>query len=181
MTVLEEPRRENRALMFLGHYSTHMILGAWPLQVANDAVLRSVWMLDDVASWTWVGAVAVVVLCSGHHDERLCERCIAAVPLDPKKEVRRWLPALRLAHMKRTTLALWALIIPWQAVMIIVRDDHTWWACAGGAVVITVVAAVYGAVWRHRRLYPWCPFCDWGGGGEHEAVPAPEPDPAAAL
>jgi hypothetical protein len=27
----------------------------------------------------------------------------------------------------------------------------------------------------HRLLEPWCPYCDWGEGGDHE--PAPEPTP----
>jgi len=39
-----------------------------------------------------------------------------------------------------------------------------------------LASGLYGrALFLHRYLQPWCPYCNWGDGGTHERSPKPDP------
>jgi hypothetical protein len=53
------------------------------------------------------------------------------------------------------------------------------WALGLDAVAVVALGIPAVAGWKHRQLYPWCPFCHWSGGGPQEVSPE-VPDPAAS-
>jgi hypothetical protein len=167
-----------RAAMWLGHYSTALLLAALAVSVADDAAGRPqgavTWLVDAV----WLAWIAAWMADIGRHQEHLCERCIAASPLDPQAAVTRWRRVLRLHHARAATVAMLGSVIAWDIASGMFRHPPAW-AFALDALASVVLGASYAVTWQHRRLYPWCPFCHWDEGGEHEVSPD-VPSPAAS-
>lgn len=93
------PRRENRLLMLVGHYSWAFLVILVALTMAAVATNRDIRWLNLVTSVAWgTWWVTLLLADKRYHAPRLCERCIAATPLDPQASVDRWLRFLRLEH-----------------------------------------------------------------------------------
>lgn len=97
-----------KAVMWLGHYSTLLLLAAVAMSVADDATGQSQGTVEWVAAAVWLAWVAALMADIGRHREHLCERCIAASPLDPQAAVTRWRRVLRLHHARGATVAVLA-------------------------------------------------------------------------
>lgn len=177
----DEPRpgRGDGADMFLGHHSDLIYLALAGVSVAYDVIGEAA--EHGPLRWAYLAPSALFLysLFAGVtvHSNRLCERCVAAAPLDPQAQVERWRPALRVSHARR----LWAV-----AVIVLTAKAVLWrffpenpLLYAADALLASAIACLVAASWAHRRLYPWCPYCNWGGGGSHEEAPEPEPGPAA--
>ena len=173
--AVEEPRRASRLLMLAGHYGYLVTGAALALSVANDATERRItpllWVTD--AAWVLFAVAITADLC--YHAERLCERCIAATPLDAAGEAERSRPVLWLHHaMKLRLLVLGPLLV--ASVLAEARPRPPGWAYVVDVVFLLAIGVFAWSDARHRKLYPWCPYCRWDGGGDHEAspdVPAP--------
>lgn len=166
--------------MWLGHYSTTLLLGAVAASVADDATGQSVGAVEWIAAVAWIAWIVAFMSDMGRHQERLCERCIAASPLDPQAEVTRWKPVLRAHHARGATVAVLAAIVAWDFAGGFFFPHPAAWALALDALASVVLGASYVVTWQHRRLYPWCPFCHWDEGGAHEVSPD-VPSPAESL
>lgn len=176
MTTQDKPGRgDRRAIMWLGHYSVFVLWGGIALFIANDAVgqpsARPWFWIVTVVSVVWIGSL----FADGYHEDRLCERCIAASPLDPAAAVQRWRPALWWTHQKRLSL-----IVMLAALSVFVCNalfhHPPWWLSALSILAFLVLGISFAVTYQHRRLYPWCPYCHWDDGGDEEispGVPAP--------
>jgi hypothetical protein len=167
--------------MWAGHYSIRVMIPAVALIVFYNAAGRpggDNGVFSWVVSGVWILWFATVILDFSYHEERLCERCIAATPLDPQKAVTRWDRFLRLYHHMRVVKILTFAIIVWFFAGPWVGGHH-WWAYAINVVAFLLIGVTFTMTHTHRRLYPWCPYCKWGGRGEPEVVP--DPDPAASA
>ena len=164
-------------MMALGHYMPHAYAAAVAASVAWDAAGQPHGWLSSVSHWAWWLAFVPMAAHLIQHMHRLCARCAAHTPLDPEKEVRRWRPALRLCHVEAFYL-IWLGVIGLQALADETGSPGTL-RYAGDAAATLVLLAFVVCVWRHNLLQPWCPWCNWPKGGEHEAVP--DPDPAVSL
>jgi hypothetical protein len=165
-------------MMFLGHYMAYAYGTAVAVEIAWDAAGEpqrgAFYWITQVF---WLVALATFAAEFMQHREHLCERCAAATPLDPQKQVVRWKTLLRLTHVKNL-FWIWLGIIAVQvAVTHAVPPGPLPYAV--DAAVSFLIGVLITAVWVHNRLQPWCPYCRWGKGGEHEEVP--DPDPAVAL
>ena len=109
------------------------------------------------------------------HDRRLCELCMAAMPLNAAEQATRYRRRFWLAH----TLSRPVLLVPYLVVLIgsnflIGRFGPLGtlvWASAQLSMIYLIVSHS-----SHRRLQPWCSWCSGdGGGSEHEDVPGPLP------
>jgi hypothetical protein len=169
-----------RASTWLGHYSTVLLLVAVAVSVAADAAGRPSGPLDWALSAVWLAWIVAFMADLGRHQERLCERCIAASPLDPQSAVTRWRHVLWVHHARRGQAAVLVAIIAWDVVSDSLFRHPPAWALAVDALTVIVLGASYAATWQHRRLYPWCPFCRWDDGGEHEVSPD-VPTPAVGI
>jgi hypothetical protein len=109
------------------------------------------------------------------HQRELCERCIAAVPLDAAATAGRRRHLLRLIHHPRPYAGAYAALL-------LLRLALPGGSAAAHAVSSTAYAAVaYLAVAQiqHNRLQPWCPWCRRGNGGDDD--PEPDPGPTGGL
>ncbi len=166
--------------MWLGHYSTAFLLAATAASVADDAAGQPGGLADWALDALWLAWIAALMTDMGRHREHLCERCIAATPLDPQATVTRWRRVLRLHHERRAMVALFGGVLAWDLASGALFRHPAAWVLAVNALVAVIVAASYVVTWQHRRLYPWCPFCRWGDGGGREVSPD-VPAPAASL
>lgn len=162
--------------MWLGHYSTLLLLAAVVSSVADDATGQQQGIVEWIAVGVWSLWTAAMLADRGVHQERLCERCVAASPLDPQAAVDRWKRVLRLHHARGAMLALLGAVIGWDLTAGALFHHPPVWALAISALASVALGMTYAVTWQHRRLYPWCPFCRWGEGGAEEVspdVPAP--------
>jgi hypothetical protein len=161
-----------KAAMWAGHYSTFILLAAVAASVAYDAAGRpGGGVIDWAMDVAWLAWVASFTADARVHRERLCERCIAASPLDPQAVVTRWRQVLRLHHDRRTMIVIYGAIVAWDLGSASLFRHPSAWALAVDALTVSVLGATYVVTWQHRRLYPWCPFCSWGDGGPQELSP----------
>jgi hypothetical protein len=173
------PGHERRQVMWFGHYSLYaiatviiglIVLGifgrphGW-LTLAN-VVLTIAWLF-------------ILLVAGPHHNRRLCERCAQATPLDPEAAARRWHLAFMVTHSKVVKFIPLMLVLAVIVVTHGVKGQPLWEYLLNSAILIPVFL-VYLTAWQHTRLQPWCPFCQWGQGGDHEDAPD-VPAPTASV
>jgi len=184
--VLRHTRWLQPFLLWCGHYILWLLALYAAAVLAVDLAGR-----PDILTWAETGAWGVmmilVVVSMTYHQAKLCERCAGSTPLDPQAAVEKWKPALRLNH--RNTLIPVILIanIAWQAAIgdLVVGGVHAWglprhhdiWAYLLQDIPALIILGGFFVIdWIHRNLYPWCPWCHWGGEGDAEIVPDPDPE-----
>jgi len=157
--------------MFLGHHADLIYVGVAAVCVIDDVIGKA----SESGPASWLTTVLVVFFFFSLwsqvkvHNHRLCERCVAAAPLDPQGQVNRWKRVLRLHHQAWPWLVAFAFFVPRVVLSYFFPDNPALFAA--DAVLITYVALLVMTSWTHRRLYPWCPYCHWDDGGDSEAVP----------
>jgi hypothetical protein len=163
--------------MALGHYMPWFYTVSTLSGVAWDLAGQPGGWLSGLSDGLSYVSLASILAWLAQHMNFLCERCAAATPLDPEKAVRRRRLMLRLTHLD------WFFWILIGIIVAQVAGDHFIpkgpARYAYDAAFLLVVLVFCASTWAHQRLQPWCPWCRWGRGGEHEAVP--DPDPAMAL
>jgi len=105
------------------------------------------------------------------HNRRLCERCIASMPLDAAAVASRYAVRFRVAHLFEHKLFAACYLAGLVGCSLLSTDPvgRYGWAVAQASLVYLLL--VYGT---HQRLQPWCPRC--GNGGEEQSAPtAPTP------
>jgi hypothetical protein len=135
-------------------------------------------------------ALLILVLATGvlimkleeEHDHRLCEACIAEVPLDPGAAVAKADRALRISHWTVDHQRLFrAIMIGFVGFAASVFFFVATGSRASLGFGVADFAVLLGFVWltrvfnTHRRLHPWCPYCRRRGGGGGLHMPSPEP------
>jgi hypothetical protein len=168
-----------RPAMWLGHYSTLLLLAAVAASVANDATGQRQQVVEWVSVAAWICWIAALMADWGVHQERLCERCIAASPLDPQAAVDRWRRVLRVHHARTATVITMGAVVAWDFIAGALLRHPPAWALAVSALAVAALGASSAVTWQPRRLYPWCPFCRWDEGGAQEVSPD-VPAPAAS-
>jgi hypothetical protein len=167
-----------KAGMWLGHYSMLALWAVIAVTITGDATGQQhhggVMTWITAAAWTvWVVALLADMR---RHQETLCERCVAAIPLDPQAAVTERKAILRAYHGSAVLIlevVALACVIP---LLLFSLGQPPLWAYVLDAPAVLAIGALSVITWQHRRLYPWCPFCRWEDGGGHEVspdVPAP--------
>jgi len=162
-----------------GHFAPHVLIAA----IVSSAVLvvEPAPPGSAVAIGAPVGLVGIVLttwVLLRRHDRSLCERCVAAMPLDASAAAHRNRRRMWTAHAATRPSALLVMVALLVAVDVaLVVVPATWvgavswgWAAAQGGLVYLVLSHT-----THRRLQPWCPWCRDGGGGEGLDEPEPVP------
>jgi hypothetical protein len=134
---------------------------------ASDAVPAPVLVLGFVVTIVLAGSIFA-------HSRRLCERCIASMPLDAATVAERYRLRFRVAHLfERRPFALGYLaILLGSGVAYAFPVGRYAWAAAQASLVYLLQVYV-----THQRLQPWCPEC--GHGGDERAAPV-EPTPISS-
>jgi len=113
------PKPEGRLLTLAGHYSFPYLFGiVASLAVATSATGNHVQPLR----WTTTGMlffwIFVQTLAGDHHEQQLCERCAAKMPLDGEAQAGRRRRILRWHHQSLLQLAIIGVVVasvllPW--------------------------------------------------------------------
>jgi hypothetical protein len=106
------------------------------------------------------------------HDRRLCERCMASMPLNPSEHAVHLNRRFATVHLAQRPLwvVLYLLGLIGTNVILVMNDSlpvKLLWAAAQLTMVYLVLA--HGS---HRKFQPWCPQCA-NGGTERERAPEP--------
>lgn len=124
---------------------------------------------------TLMAVVLISWLLMRRHDRRLCEQCMAAMPLNAAEQAGRYQRRFWMAH----TGAEPRFLVPYLAVLIGSNFfPGTWGRIVWAVVQLTMVYLIRSHV-AHRRFQPWCPWCSGGGGGsarDDDVAPPPLPD-----
>jgi hypothetical protein len=136
----------------------------------------------------------LLFVASNHHDRHICERCIAAWPLDPQKEVEKHDLAFRQIHAFENVMpkfnhrsikwGKWVVALVFAAVYVGITVLIDWLLPAWGRDVwraiinLGVLPWLFWVLYQHHRLQAWCPYCRRGGRGDHSFNPDPVPSPS---
>lgn len=168
----------DKLLMATGHYSIYIL---WVAVIVNFADLIVYGNTNTLAGYItaapWVVWWGSYFADRGYHQERLCEKCIAGTPLDTQAAVTRWRWALKTHHMP------WVVLIVLLTALALEFTGNSFkhtptWAIFADAGVVLAIGVDNIMTWQHRRLYPWCPYCHWDDGGDHEVAPDVPATPA---
>lgn len=122
-----------------------------------------------------IALVLITWLLMRRHDRRLCEQCVAAMPLNAAEQANRYRRRFWMAH----TGAEKRFLIPYLAVLVGSNFfPGTWGRIAWAVIQLSMVYLILSHV-AHRRFQPWCPWCSDGGGGsdrDDDLAPPPLPD-----
>jgi len=145
------------------------VMAAWPGHIYFAALVGAF-------IWLW--------RAQSRHDRSLCITCIRRMPDDPAAAVAKHVRAILVIHLRRVlylrrTVFVAILVVLFVALLL---GGLLGGALGGLAVAIGFMFSIvmgWSSEW-HRRLQPWCPFCRWGDGGDHESSPTPDPVNKAA-
>jgi hypothetical protein len=119
--------------------------------------------------------VLITWLMMRRHDRRLCEQCMASMPLNAAEQAVRYKRRFWMAHTGSEK----RFLIPYLTVLIGSNFfPGTWGRIAWAIIQLSMVYLIMSHV-AHRRFQPWCPWCSDGGGGserDDDVAPPPLPD-----
>jgi hypothetical protein len=171
-TSWSEPR-SGRLAGLLGHYATELLvlsiigviaIGLHPLSGAMMFTAPVVLLTLVLVSW----------LMMRRHDRRLCEMCMASMPLNPSATAIHFRRRFWMAHTGSER----RFLLPYIAVLIGSNfapgtSGRIFWAVMQASMIYLILSQG-----THRRLQPWCPWCSDGGGGQERETPStPGPQP----
>lgn len=191
MAAHDHPRRS--LLRTIGHYADpalpffYVINGVWAMLITEKESAITVVVSVLLSAAFFFGLFADLVI----HRGSLCELCAAATPLNGAEKAERHLRTLRMVHYwtggtthYRLPLRLFGLMsgtLALNALTGLLVDPPKPYGSMLLFVTFTLPMAVFSwGAYRHNRLHPWCPYCDWRGGGDKETVVAPGPAPVAS-
>jgi hypothetical protein len=113
--------------------------------------------------YTFALVFAVVVLLAlaiFAHNRKLCERCVASMPLDASTVASRYAMRFRVAHLfEQKAFAFGYLgVVVGSAFLSGHPVGKYGWAATEASLVYLLFVYV-----THQRLQPWCPHCRNGG------------------
>jgi hypothetical protein len=130
-----------------------------------------------VAPAALVGGVLVSWLAMRQHDSRLCEYCVAAMPINPTEAASRYRGRLAVTHLgsDRKAVAAYLILLVGSSVFLLggpplLREVGPYlWSAVQATMIYLVLCHT-----THRRLQPWCPQCRGDDGDdEHHRDPTP--------
>lgn len=176
------------ALMRLGRRVGHRGDRALTWVLASTIATAFAFRLADLKSLAipFCGAVvlllAAVFVVEHAHDRRLCEACIADMPLSPGDAAHKIRRRLQLVHWTKDHKTTWNTIELLIVVSGVGMDSMPAAGPVALAVMLTFLLAGVGVFWwfllavrAHKRLGPWCPYCRRDDGGGGLVIPDPEP------
>jgi hypothetical protein len=157
----------------IGHYAPRLLVGV----VAVLVLLTLVPAAAVFVPWPALLVVFALAFLLGVsilvHNRRLCERCIAALPLDASSVAGRYAIRFRVAHLFESRLFALGYLVVLAGSAFLAGDPLGRYAWAAAEASLGYLLLVYVT---HQRLQPWCPYCKHGG--EEQSTPT-TPDPVS--
>jgi hypothetical protein len=150
----------------VGHYAPWLLVTI----VGALIVLTLLPAASAAVPWPVLMALLVVAVVLAWsifaHNRRLCERCIASLPLDASTVAGRYAVRFRVAHLfeRKLFAVCYLAVVVGSAFLATHPVGRYGWAAAEASLVYLLYVYV-----THQRLQPWCPQCRTGG--EEQAAP----------
>lgn len=145
----------------IGHYASEMLIVA-----IFGAIMLGVYPPPGLFALTVPIALFGFVILSWvlmrQHDRRLCEQCMAHMPLNPAEQAARYGLRFKLAHAGGEP----RFFVPYLVVLIGSNFEINYLGRIPWAMIQLTMIYLILAQSTHRRLQPWCPVCQNGGGGD---------------
>jgi hypothetical protein len=155
----------------IGHYAP------WILAALLGALIVATLIPAASSYVAWqvlIVLLAVVVFLASSifaHNRRLCERCIASLPLDAATVAARYAVRFRVAHLFERKLFAFCYLTAVVGSAILSAQPVGRYGSAVAEASLIYLLFVYVT---HQTLQPWCPHCR-NGGGERRAPVTPSP------
>jgi hypothetical protein len=163
-----------RTTRIIGHYAPWLLATVLVALIVATLVLP----VSLFIPWPVLAAVLVVAFFMGtsirSHNRRLCERCIASLPLDAPTVASRYARRFRVAHLFENKLFALCYLIVLVASSLLYGNPIGRFGWAVAAASLVYLLSVYVT---HQRLQPWCPYCR--NGGEDQVSPS-TPSPVSS-
>ena len=180
MTSFDMSLPAPRAATNWGHWGAQLLIGS--IVAAIALVVRPLPPDSPFSIILPVTLFAFVIaswLLMRKHDRRLCETCMASMPLNAEELAVRYKHRFAVAHLAQNRALTVAYLLALLASNFVLLNPSVLpdplgryvWALVQTTMIYLILASA-----THRKLQPWCPQCK-GGGGEKEDVDAPEPVP----
>jgi hypothetical protein len=150
-----------RLIERMGHHANELLMAS-----IAGAILLGLHPLPGLLEFTVPVALFAFVIASWlmmrKHDRRLCEPCMAAMPLNPSEDAVKYKRRFWMAHAGSEP----RFLVPYVALLVgsnffTGTIGRIAWAMIQMSMVYLILSQS-----SHRRLQPWCPICQGGGGGE---------------
>jgi hypothetical protein len=162
--------------MRLGHQTLTLRYLAYTLLIVGFFLRQNNWQAPLLSGIVLV--IFVLSMAGGwYHDRRLCERCVANLPLNaPKQAAKRiWMFWLT-HHWPLMFVALFINLGVGVAFAVLSQREMIKFGLASFFILLMLFTHT---VATHQRFQPWCRWCRRDDGpGNDTFEPAPDPDPA---
>jgi hypothetical protein len=158
----------------VGHHAPWLLA----ILVGSLIAMTLVPYVAAVLTWYVLAAMLVVALVLGisilAHNRRLCERCIASMPLDASTVAVRFALRFRVAHLFESKLIAlgYLAVVAGSSFFYTHPVGRYGWAVVEASLIYLLFVYV-----THQRLQPWCPYCKTGG---EEVVTPTRPSPISS-
>ena len=169
-----------RAAGVVGHFAPQLLIAMILLAVLigvhpiGDPTSPAVLALPVLVMFMVLGTWALM----RQHDRRLCEHCIASMPLNPSESAARYGRRFWTAHAGSNP----RIMLPYLVILLgsnfLVPLYPTPLARGVWAAIQLSMIYLIKSYATHRRLQPWCPQCQGGDGRSEDDEVIPDPDPS---
>ena len=168
--------RSERIVSIWGHHAPELLCGSIVLAIGVGLLPP-----PGLLRLTLPLALMVFVVCTWlamrQHDRRLCEACMATMPLNAAEQALKMRRRFWMAHTgaeKRFLIPYLVVLLGSNFAVSLGVVGKTFWAAMQLSMIFLILSNT-----THRRLQPWCPWCSDSGGGQGEkddVTPPPLPD-----
>jgi hypothetical protein len=164
----------SRMAAWWGHRAANVLIGAIFAAIALRLhPLAAGSMLSLLAPVSVMVLVITSWLLMRQHDRRLCESCMSTMPLNAAEVAARRRMRFQVTHLgSNKALVVSYLIVLVGSAFVPGMVGLLVWTAAQLSMIYLVLS--YSS---HRKLQPWCPWCNERGPGEDDEVDAPDPVP----
>ena len=167
-----QPRSE-RLVSAWGHAAPQLLCGSITLAI-GIGLMPPPGVLAFSVPITLMAFVLATWFAMRRHDRRLCESCMATMPLNAAERAVKLRRRFWMAHTGSEK----RFLIPYLVVLIASNFatgpvGRPFWVIMQASMIYLILSNT-----THRRLQPWCPWCSDGGGGQEQqddVTPPPLP------
>ena len=167
--------RSDRLISAWGHHAPELLCASIVLAI-GVGLLPPPGVLMLLAPIALMSFVLFTWLAMRHHDRRLCEPCMATMPLNAAEKAVKLRRRFWMAHTgseRRFLIPYMIVLLGSNFAITLGIVGKAFWVGMQLSMIFLILSNT-----THRRLQPWCPWCSDGGGGEDakdDVTPPPLP------
>lgn len=152
-----------------GHRSPALLSASIVAAIALGIRPANATPLTALAAMALLVFVLVTWLLMRQHDRRLCESCVAELPLNAAQAASKYHRRFWAVHAGSNPWILGPYLVALVGTNFLMSPlGRIAWAVMQASMVFLILSHT-----THRRLQPWCGWCSGGGGGTDRIVDTP--------